>query len=98
MRIARHFSAGIEDERFTPLSPVGTTECTSARNELGLSRDGFNPRQTSSRTVYEQKLSYLHENPTRKGLVQHPADWWYSSAAFYEGRTAVCMNVEVLEM
>ena len=35
-----------------------------------------------------QKLSYLHLNPVRAGLVQLPTEWHWSSARWYvEGRT-----------
>ena len=89
-----------EDGRATILDWLqrATQRARRARGELGLWHDGFSPRQITSRAVYEQKLSYLHENPVRKGLVQHPADWWYSSAAFHEGKAAHCMDVEVLEI
>lgn len=29
------------------------------------------------------KINYIHNNPVRKGLVNCPADYIYSSAAFY---------------
>ncbi len=36
----------------------------------------------------EEKLSYMHQNPVRAGLVARPCDWPWSSARFYEqGRT-----------
>src|SRR5512135_3362259 len=32
----------------------------------------------------EEKLSYMHRNPVRAGLVEHPCDWPWSSAGYYE--------------
>jgi len=29
------------------------------------------------------KLNYIHQNPIRKGYVENPEDWKYSSAKFY---------------
>ena len=43
-------------------------------------------------------LWYIGYNPVRKGLVQRPEDWWYSLAAFYEGRPEVCMDADLLEL
>ena len=31
-----------------------------------------------------EKLTYMHENPVRAGLVARPCDWAFSSARFYE--------------
>jgi REP element-mobilizing transposase RayT len=67
------------------------------REEAGLWQDGFHPQAVWTRGVLEQKLRYLHENPIRKGLVQTPADWWYSSAGAYEGRDQTCMDVDFLD-
>ena len=33
----------------------------------------------------QEKLRYIHENPVRKGLVERPEDWPFSSAAHYAG-------------
>jgi hypothetical protein len=30
-----------------------------------------------------QKLCYIHENPVRRGLVEHAEDWEFSSASWY---------------
>ena len=40
-----------------------------------------------------EKLSYMHENPVRAGLVSQPCDWAFSSARFYEqGRERRCAD------
>ncbi len=33
----------------------------------------------------EEKISYIHENPVRRGLVTDPTDWAWSSARWYAG-------------
>ncbi|MHB9036239.1 MAG: transposase [Armatimonadota bacterium] len=38
-----------------------------------------------SRPVLQQKIDYIHNNPCRRSLVEHPGDWPYSSWRFYEG-------------
>jgi REP element-mobilizing transposase RayT len=38
----------------------------------------------ASRDVMRQKLTYMHGNPVRMGLVPRPEDWKLSSAAWYE--------------
>jgi len=40
------------------------------------------------REKLEEKLTYLHHNPVRAGLVERATDWQWSSARWYEwGRT-----------
>ena len=34
--------------------------------------------------VMVQKLNYIHHNPVKAGLCEQRADYWYSSARFYE--------------
>ena len=68
------------------------------RGEFSFWQDGFHPQAMRSRSVLEQKLRYLHENPVRKGLVTSPRDWWYSSAGWYAGETDVCMKMDALEL
>jgi hypothetical protein len=33
--------------------------------------------------IFVQKLNYIHYNPVRKGYVDDPLNWWYSSARNY---------------
>jgi putative transposase len=37
----------------------------------------------------KEKLDYMHNNPVKAGLVQHPQDWPYSSARWYLMRKSV---------
>ncbi len=50
-------------------------------------RPGFHPQALLSDSMMDQKISYIHENPVRKGLVQRAEDWPYSSLAFLRGAT-----------
>ncbi len=42
------------------------------------------PESIESEKCHNQKRDYLHDNPRRKGLVQHPSHWRWSSARWYE--------------
>lgn len=46
---------------------------------------GFDRNVTHERTI-PSIVDYIHGNPVRRGLVSTPADWRWSSAAFWEGR------------
>ena len=37
-----------------------------------------------TKTVFEQKLEYIHENPVNANLVKNTVDYRFSSARFYE--------------
>ena len=57
----------------TPLRRHGNTDAK-------LWQDGFHPVFLSSPEWFVQKLEYLENNPVRKGYVELPEHWKYSSA------------------
>ena len=48
-------------------------------------QEGFHPELILGDTMLTQKLNYLHYNPVRRGYVNDPAHWRYSSCKDYEG-------------
>jgi REP element-mobilizing transposase RayT len=48
--------------------------------------EGNHPQIIESEDVLRQKLEYIHMNPVKRGYVDHPEDWRYSSARNYAGR------------
>jgi putative transposase len=51
-----------------------------------LWQEGSHPEQIQSDEMMLQKLEYIHNNPVRRGYVDEPAHWRYSSARDYEGK------------
>jgi len=45
--------------------------------------EGSYPKAILNMETFIQKLNYIHYNPVRKGYVDDPLDWWYSSARNY---------------
>lgn len=45
---------------------------------------GYDRNVTESLTL-RHMIDYVHGNPVRKGLVDHPSDWKWSSAGWFEG-------------
>ncbi|MFQ5491891.1 MAG: transposase [Phycisphaerae bacterium] len=88
-----------EDGRSTLLTWLeqATEPSRRQRGELGFWKPGFHPKAIWSRDVFDQKLRYLHQNPVRKGLLQSPDEWWYSSAGYYADRTPTCLEMDVLD-
>jgi putative transposase len=52
-------------------------------NRYKVWQDGFHPIAIESERFFLEKLRYLHENPVRKGYVERPEQWRYSSARNY---------------
>ncbi len=48
----------------------------------------YYPFNLHSEEKVREKLTYMHENPVRAGLVADPCDWAFSSARYYaQGRS-----------
>ncbi|ROM69181.1 transposase [Pseudomonas brassicacearum] len=50
-----------------------------------LWQEGSHAEQIYSETVMRQKLDYIHFNPVKRGYVELPEHWRYSSARNYAG-------------
>ena len=53
--------------------------------EYQLWQEGSHPKQIRSEDMLIQKLEYIHANPVRRGYVDDPVHWRYSSARNYAG-------------
>jgi REP element-mobilizing transposase RayT len=51
--------------------------------EFQLWQEGYHPQQIQSDDMMLQKLEYIHNNPVRRGYVDDPTHWRYSSARNY---------------
>jgi putative transposase len=52
-------------------------------------QEGSHPEIIQSVEMLRQKMEYIHLNPVRRGYVDDPGDWRYSSARNYAGRDGV---------
>lgn len=43
-------------------------------------QEGYHPKQIISMEMFKQKIDYIHLNPVRKGYVDSPEKWKWSSA------------------
>lgn len=60
-------------------------DCHKVDRPYQLWQEGSHPQQIRHDTVMEQKLNYIHDNPVRRGYVDDPTHWRYSSARNYAG-------------
>jgi REP element-mobilizing transposase RayT len=50
-----------------------------------LWHEGNHPKMIDSEAMMRQKLEYIHDNPVKRGYVDDPTHWRYSSARNYAG-------------
>jgi len=48
-----------------------------------LWQEGSHPQWIQNREMMKQKIQYIHENPVKRGYVDDPTHWRYSSARNY---------------
>ena len=58
-------------------------------------QEGFHPEAICSEAMLVQKIEYIHNNPVKRGFVDNPSHWRYSSARQYDGHEGVA-PIEVL--
>nr|WP_263971271.1 transposase [Leptolyngbya sp. PCC 6406] len=54
-----------------------------------LWQEGSHPQMISSEDMLRQKLEYIHNNPVKRGYVDDPAHWRYSSYRNYMGEVGL---------
>jgi REP element-mobilizing transposase RayT len=57
-----------------------------ATSEYQLWQEGQHPKEIADDATMAQKLGYVHNNPVKRGYVDEPHHWRYSSARNYEGK------------
>ncbi len=48
-------------------------------------QEGNHPQEIQNEEIMRQKLEYMHYNPVKRGFVDDPVHWRYSSARNYAG-------------
>jgi hypothetical protein len=66
-------------------------------NKYKVWQEGFHPIGIDTAKFFQEKLEYLHNNPVRKGFVEEPEQWRYSSARNYLLDDHSIITVECLE-
>ena len=69
----------------------------SRKQEYQMWQSDNHPEEMISPKFIYQKLEYLHFNPVKAGLVEEPAHYVYSSAAYYEREKGI-LPVRILDL
>jgi REP element-mobilizing transposase RayT len=56
-----------------------------SQSEYQVWEEGSKPKQIGDEEIVLQKLEYIHNNPVKRGYVDAPVHWRYSSARNYAG-------------
>ncbi len=75
-------------ERLTVRRPSGKVE-----RHFWLPGGGYD-RNIVTMKALAQAIHYIHANPVRRGLVESPTDWEWSSARWYEGEKDVKLKMD----
>lgn len=68
-------------------------ECALRRGRFWQDGPGYDRNVTSTR-VARDIVTYIHSNPVRRGLVQQPGDWYWSSAGAWEGTSTGPLEID----
>lgn len=66
------------------------------RSRYQVWQEGSHPQLIQDDRMLRQKIAYIHHNPVRRGLVDMPEHWRYSSARNYEGRDHSVLEIDLL--
>lgn len=73
----------LKDDRDKLLDEFRLNAKRSGRHGYQIWMPRFDDVLIYSKEQYEIKLNYIHNNPVKRGLVDKPEDWKYSSARNY---------------
>lgn len=60
-------------------------------------QEGYHPQAVTTDEMMLQKMEYLHFNPVRRGLVDKPEHWRYSSATSYYGGGIPVLEIDRID-
>jgi putative transposase len=65
---------------------AGQKRAHKTDREYQFWQEGSHPQMIASDAMMRQKVEYIHENPVKRGYVDAPVHWRYSSARDYAGQ------------
>lgn len=60
-----------------------------SQSKYQLWQEGSHPQEILSEQMMLQKIEYIHNNPVKRGYIEFPREWRYSSARNYEGEAGL---------
>ena len=66
------------------------------RSRYQVWQEGSHPQLIQGDAMLRQKITYIHNNPVRRGYVDIPEHWRYSSARNYENLDGPVLEIDAL--
>jgi putative transposase len=83
-KVGRHAVKYLSQHAPVWLSRITVCEGNRTRRRFWQPGGGFDRNALEVRTIHHM-IHYIHDNPVRRGLVERPDDWYWSSARWYAG-------------
>jgi REP element-mobilizing transposase RayT len=84
--ISREIEEGPIAQKETILNKFKRAASGTKKNQvLKVWQNGFHPKELRTNKFIYQKLRYIHMNPVKKGLVDFPEEYEFSSGSYYAG-------------
>jgi len=87
----------IETENQTWLKRLSVRKGDKEVFRFWLPGGGYDENLDDERSL-EDVIDYIHANPVRRGLVERPTDWYWSSARYYQGIRPVPLEMDPLPL
>ena len=58
-------------------------------------QEGYHPQHIRDMDMYQNTMEYIHMNPVKRGFVDYPEHWRYSSSRDYKGEPGL-INITLL--
>jgi putative transposase len=94
-KTSRHAMAWLEENDPAFLAKLTVREGSRVRRRFWQPGGGYDRNINSLATLCEM-IEYIHMNPVRRGLVDRPQDWKWSSAAWYAGIRPVPIEMDAI--
>ena len=62
-----------------------------------LWQEGSHPQAILNQEIFRQKLEYIHNNPVKRGYIDEPSHWRYSSCRNYMGKEGL-LRIDLIEL
>ena len=92
-KVARKAIAWLVEHSPEWIPRITVVEGSKTRRRFWQPGGGYD-RSVEKLETLESMIDYVHANPVRRGLVERPEDWEWSSAGWYAGASSVRIEMD----
>lgn len=92
-KVARKAIAWLEENSPQWIPKITVIEGNRSRRRFWQPGGGYDRNVDDLRTL-QSMIDYIHANPVRRGLVERPEDWEWSSARWYAGMSPIRIEMD----